>query len=137
MSDDWVGPLVEVDLESCEPSDAPGFWRMAWRVRNVDVKEIRVLAGWLPHGKLHADRTQYAPPTIVRMGSHVNLPFLVRCQEEAGTVVENAFVILSVEWGGESWRIFARLRVTVDAGGAPSTTTVVITAQPIGYAQAG
>jgi hypothetical protein len=137
MRDDWVGPRVEVEMMCCEASDADGFWRMAWRLRNVDAKAICVLAAWLPHGKLHAERTQYAPPLDVGPGRGIDLPFLVRCQEEAGTVVENAFLILSVEWGGGSWRILARLRVAVNDAGAPSTTTAVITVQPIGFAQAG
>jgi hypothetical protein len=57
----------------------------------------------------------------------------VACGEPAGTVVENAFLILRVLWGDRPWRIFARLRVVFDQHGVPENSTEVITTQPVGF----
>jgi len=57
----------------------------------------------------------------------------VACREPAGTVVENAFLILRVLWRERLWRIFTRLRVIFDQHSVPENSTVVITTQPVGF----
>ena len=59
---------------------------------------------------------------------------MVLCPESPETVVENAFVIFSAVWLESPWRIFARLRVVVDAEGKPTTLTESITTQQVGFA---
>jgi hypothetical protein len=60
----------------------------------------------------------------------------VACREPAGTVVENAFLILRVLWRERPWRIFARLRVVFDQHSVPENSTEVITTQPVGFSSA-
>ncbi|MGH7835396.1 MAG: hypothetical protein ACREQK_17270 [Candidatus Binatia bacterium] len=66
----------------------------------------------------------------------MRLEFTVKCEEPPGTVVENAFLILRVNWSKAPWLILARLRVSVDDNGAPQSVTEAITAQPVGFAAA-
>jgi len=57
----------------------------------------------------------------------------VKCEEPPGTIVKNAFLILRVLWSEEPWRILARLRVSINHGGAPETATELVTTQPVGF----
>jgi hypothetical protein len=57
---------------------------------------------------------------------------VVGCSEAAGTVIENAFVILRVAFLGREWRVFARQQVRVDNQGAPQATCQSVTCQPVG-----
>jgi hypothetical protein len=52
-----------------------------------------------------------------------------------GLVTENAFVIFSVNWLGEPWRVFVRLRVMMTSDGRPETATELITAQKVGFSE--
>jgi hypothetical protein len=63
----------------------------------------------------------------------VILELAVACQEPPNTIVENAFVILLVNWLGNGWRFFVRLLITVDQQGRPQTTTESITVQQVGF----
>ena len=57
----------------------------------------------------------------------------VRCDEPAGLVTENAFLIFHAVWLGEPWRIFARVRVEVESNREPKTVVELITTQKIGF----
>ena len=57
----------------------------------------------------------------------------VSCAEPAGAVIENGFLILLVEWLKDRWRIFVRLRVTINQQGVPETATQLITTQRVGF----
>ena len=50
-----------------------------------------------------------------------------------GLVTENAFVIFNVNWSDEPWRIFVRIRVTMNLDGRPETETEAITTQRVGF----
>jgi hypothetical protein len=64
------------------------------------------------------------------------LEFAVKCEEPPGTVVENAFLILRVDWSEAPWLVLARLRVSVDENGAPQSATEAITTQRVGFSAA-
>jgi hypothetical protein len=66
-------------------------------------------------------------------GESARLALAVACREPAGTVVENAFLILRVLWREQLWRILARLRVVFDPHSVPENSTEVITTQPVGF----
>jgi hypothetical protein len=61
----------------------------------------------------------------------------VACNEPAGAVIENGFLILSVEWLDKQWRIFVRLRVIINEEGVPETATELITTQRVGFSGVG
>jgi hypothetical protein len=61
----------------------------------------------------------------------------VLCDEPAGSIVENAFLILLVEWLEASWRLFVRFRVTIGQQGEPETATELITTQRVGFSGVG
>jgi hypothetical protein len=56
--------------------------------------------------------------------------------ELPGSIVENAFLILRVQWRNSQWRIFVRFLVTADSDGRPETRTELITTQPVGFSPA-
>jgi hypothetical protein len=58
----------------------------------------------------------------------------VACHELPGSVVENAYVILRVLWLGQPWRVFVRLRITVDNASIPQHLCESITVHPVGFA---
>ena len=79
------------------------------------------------------------PPLHVDPGQEVELKFEVACQEEPGTVVENAFLILVAHCQGEAWRLLARLTINWSQAqaGEPRPLTEMITAQRVGFSAAG
>jgi hypothetical protein len=70
---------------------------------------------------------------MVAPNERIRLDFPVQCQEQAGTVVENSFVILNAEWNGAEWQVFVRITVRFDADGAPGPETALMTAQQTGF----
>jgi len=130
-----AGPSLAVTAEACQPTPDAGVWRMTWRVRNDDVEPVSVLAAWLPHGRFRSPRRDLDPPATIAPAGDETLDFFVACREDAGTVVENAFVILNLRWRSADWRVFARLRVSFREDGAPDAETVLVTTQPVGFSQ--
>lgn len=66
-------------------------------------------------------------------GEHARLDVPVRFDEMPGAVVENPFLILTLEESGARWRVLARVRITAGARGEPlAGTTIVITTNRIG-----
>lgn len=134
MSGRPAPPVVEVDSQPPPERLAADRWRCAWRVRNAGPAGLAIGAAWLPHGRFRAERADYTPPIVVAPGETVHLDFEVSCLEEAGTVVENCFVILTIEAQGWAWRVFARLAVSFGEDGAPNPRTELITVNPVGFA---
>jgi hypothetical protein len=108
-------------------------WSIGWRIENLGEHPIYVSAVRLPHGQFKAAERRFDPAIGLAPGNKTELNILVKCDEPAGLVTENAFVILSVEWLGEQWRIFVRLRVVVTVDGSPETATELITTQRVGF----
>lgn len=128
-------PEVEVDFAGRGDRQADGRWPVDWRIRNRGIDPMHIEGTWLPHGRFRCGRQQLPTPLVVSPGQSARLRLLVQCNEEPGTAVENAFVILRVEWQGVAWGIFVRMRVEIDDQRAPTTVTEVITAQPVGFAE--
>ncbi len=127
------GPSVAVSLASRAPTPDPAVWDMAWSVRNRGSTPLRVLSAWLPHGRFRSPRHNIEPALTIAPAEQARLEFAVQCQEAAGTVVENCFVILNVDWSGAEWQVFARVTVTFGPEGVPEPETVLITAQRTGF----
>lgn len=123
------GPALELASSRVEPRAAPDEWDVTWAVRNVGPDPIELREAWLPHGRFRSPRRVFTPPIRVGPAVEAELTFPVTCVEDPGTVVENGFVILVVDWRDEPWRVFARLRITITERGAPAPLTETITVQ--------
>ncbi len=110
-----------------------GKWLVAWRIHNLGEGTLKLLSGRLPHSLFRCDERKLEAVPALRPNESARLEFPVQCQEAPGTIVENAFLILSVLWREEPWRILVRLRVSVSREGAPETTTELITTQRVGF----
>jgi hypothetical protein len=127
-----------VVVESACPcaASAPGRWLCTWRVRNCGQEPLQLLSAGLPHSRFRGEEQELSPAPQLLPGESVRLALAVACREPAGTVVENAFLILRVLWRERLWRIFARLRVVFDQHSVPDNSTEVITTQPVGFSSA-
>jgi hypothetical protein len=126
-------PKISLSQVSVHPANVKGSWSIVWRVENLNQDSLRLNTAQFPHGQFKAGEQRFQPPIVVEPGESTRFEVTVACPELAGTVVENAFVIFSAIWLDSPWRIFARLRVVVDAEGKPMTLTESITTQQVGF----
>jgi hypothetical protein len=127
------GPKISLSHVSVHPANVKGSWSIGWRVENLNQDSLRLNTAQFPHGQFKAAEQRFQPPMVVEPGESGRFEATVACPKSPGTVVENAFVIFSAFWLNSPWRIFARLRVIVDAEGKPTTLTESITTQQIGF----
>jgi hypothetical protein len=132
-----LGPNVVVESACpCEAS-APGRWLCTWRIQNLCQEPLQLLAAGLPHSRFRSEEQELSPAPNLLTGQSARLALVVACCEPTGTVVENAFLILRVQWRERPWRIFARLRVVFDQHSVPENSTEVVTTQPVGFSSPG
>jgi hypothetical protein len=112
-------------------------WLFAWRIQNLTQQPIKFLAARCPHGKFRSDERIFDPPLDAAVGKNATIEMSVLCHEPTGAIVENAFLILLVEWLEASWRLFVRFRVTINQQGEPETVTELITTQRAGFSGVG
>ena len=131
MNDD--GPKVAVEELRQSRETGSGRWLFAWRIQNLTEQPIKFLVARCPHGQFKSAERVFDPPlrAAARRGSRIEMS--VTCNEPAGAVIENGFLILLVERLNDPWRIFVRLRVTINQQGVPETTTELITTQRVGF----
>lgn len=129
-----AAPQITLEQVSADREGALGSWNIEWRIENVGKHPIQVSAVRLPHGQFKSVERRFEPPIELSAGSNTEVNISVQCHEPPGLVTENAFVIFSVTWLGEEWRIFVRLRVVVTADGKPETAAELITVQKVGFA---
>jgi hypothetical protein len=110
-----------------------GSWRIVWQLQNVGKGELRINSVRLPHGQFKADEQRFEPPIILESGASEEFESAVRCTDPAGLVTENAFVILYAIWLNGVWRIYARIRVTINTETQPEAVTESITYQKAGF----
>ena len=108
-------------------------WNILWELENLGAVALIIISARLPHGKFRSSEHCFAPALELAAGASKQFTILVHCDEPAGLVTENAFVIFHCQWHGEAWRFFVRIRVTVTADGAPQTATELITTQKVGF----
>ncbi len=126
-------PEIAVKQLSAKQAAVAGAWTTAWEIRNLGAAPLSILAARFPHGKFRWEEIEFTPAINLPAKKARTIELEVRCDEPAGTEVENAFLILRVLRREEPWLILARLRVRVSADGAPATTTELITAQRVGF----
>jgi hypothetical protein len=127
------GPEIALTEVSAEWDGAKRLWNIGWLVENRGRDSLEVLAARLPHGQFKSEELCFDTALILAPGESEEFHVAVRCNEPVGLVTENAFVIFNVNWLGEPWRIFVRIRVTMNVGGKPETETEAITTQRVGF----
>jgi hypothetical protein len=126
-------PAISVHQMIAEPSGMPSEWKVSFLIGNEGSHALTFASARLPHGQFRAAEQKFIPPVRLDAGETFEFAAKVHCQEPAGLVTENAFVIFLVDWIRERWRIFVRLRVIVDASGTPRTNTESISTQKAGF----
>lgn len=113
---------------------APGRWKIRWKITNeggaVHLSQIAA-----PHGQFRS--ADFAIDVDLPTGGSFEPQLEISCAEPAGQEIENTFLILTGEAGEKTWRILARMRVRVDAGGVPHPVTERIDAQEVGFSGQG
>jgi hypothetical protein len=127
-------PTVSVECTSLRLAGEPGVWDITWNVQNRGTEPLVIREGWLPHGRFRSPRRSYDPGRQIDPGGEQQFSFAVAVDGPPGAEVENAFVILSGDWRGQPWRIFARVRVPIGEDGTPVPVTESYSVQQIGSA---
>lgn len=109
------------------------LWQIGWEIENCGNDAIRIWSARLPHGQFKSAEQRFMPVIELASGERKLFQSAVKCNEPAGLVTENAFVIFHCDWRAEAWRIFVRIRVGVNERGEPETATELITTQKIGF----
>lgn len=133
LADEQRGPMIALRQVAARRTGAPEPWSVEWEVRNRGEKLLKISSARLPHGQFKSDKILFEPPMELAPGEHISFQAPVLCNEPSGLVTENAFVIFQVIWSGEPWRIFARVRVLIDAAGTPAALSESITTQKVGF----
>lgn len=126
-------PTVALRQLSAARDAATNCWNIRWEVKNLGADALKFVSARLPHGQFKSDERHFTPTLELAKGASEQFQSLVQCEEPAGLVTENAFVIFHCQWRGEAWRVFVRMRVNVTADGAPETATELITTQKVGF----
>jgi hypothetical protein len=128
-----LGPSVVVESACPGTATACDRWLCTWRIQNLSPEPLQLMAAGLPHSRFRSEEQELSPAPKLLPGENARLVLTVACCEPAGTVVENAFLILRVLWREQLWRILARLRVVFDQHSVPENSTEVVTTQPVGF----
>jgi hypothetical protein len=111
------------------------LWQVGWEIENCSKDVLRISSARLPHGQFKSAEQRFMPVIELASGERKLFQSAVKCNEPAGLVTENAFVIFHCDWRAEAWRIFVRIRVAVNRRGEPQTATELITTQKIGFSE--
>jgi hypothetical protein len=130
-------PKVAVEELRRNREVGSGCWLFSWRIQNLTEQPVKFLAARCPHGQFRSAERVFDPPLQAAAKRATTIEMSVRCDEPAGAVIENGFLILLVEWLNDRWRIFVRLRVTINQQGVPETATELITTQRVGFSGVG
>ncbi len=125
-------PRVHVAQTACAGSDAG--WRIVWRVTNLTASDLRLLDARFPHGQFRGGLMELGGMRVAPSESAA-LEAVVACRGRRGDVVENAFLIATVEWREHRWRVLARFTVRFAADGSPAATTELVTVQRVGFSR--
>jgi hypothetical protein len=132
-SDRESEPQVALNQIIAEREEIKECWNIAWVVENLGQYPMRILGVRLPHSQFKSEERRFEPAMDLKAGESAQFRTFVRCDEPTGLVTENAFVIFYVDWLGEPYRIFVRLRVVMNSQGKPETATESITTQKVGF----
>lgn len=126
------GPQIQIQaVEALRGST--GRWLITWIVQNLTDQQIVLLEVWLPHGQFRAERQQLTRPRVLPAKGTAEFESAVEAPLPPSGVVENAFVVLRVQWERSDWRVFARFRVAFGEDARPRPVAELVTAQRIGF----
>jgi hypothetical protein len=128
-------PKIRVQQETVQRGATPDRWQVAWTIVNLGDAPLKILAARTPHEKFRCDEKEFTPPVDLAANQRGRIELEVRCGEAAGTVVENAFLLMRVVHAGKAWLILARLTVLMNNDGVPATVTELITTQHVGFSK--
>ena len=128
-----VVPRISLVQVSVKRTGVMVCWSVGWRIENRGTQPLTILSVRLPHGQFKSEEQHFDPAIILNEREWNVFQIAVRCDEPAGRVTENAFLIFHAAWLGEPWRIFVRVRVEVGSNGEPKTVVELITTQKIGF----
>ena len=114
--------LVGVALAGCEPAGERRV-RASWRVENRTGAPLSLREAWIPHEKFRGARETFEPPRALAPGASLVVEQLVAFDAAVDAGLENSFVVLRFDEG----RVFARLRVDVEADGRVVPRVVRVT----------
>jgi hypothetical protein len=126
-------PTIAVDAIHCISDVNAGYWSCSWRIQNLTDRSMKLVSVRLPHGQFRSQEREFNPSLEVLPGASARIETSVLCDDQPGAVIENAFLILLCEWQGQRWRIFVRVRVTINQEGEPAPATELITRQRVGF----
>ena len=118
-------------MDAIDASRAGQDWELRWRIANDGSRPVRILSAVLPHAGFRA--AERSLDVALPPGASADVSLGASFAAAPGTVVENPFVILTVDDGGERWRVLARLRVVAGPGGEPRPETRLVTMQRVGF----
>ena len=107
-----------------------GGWRTTWRVMNADADAVRLAGAIAPHSQF---RGETSVDREIRGKASTQFSLVTRIDAAAGSVIENAFVILMIQRGEERWRVLTRLRVPLDGEARPRPHVEAVSAQRVGF----
>jgi len=128
-----ASPQIELQQTSLLRDSAGECWRVGWQIANNGSAPLEVYSVKIPHGQFRSSEQCFAPAMVITPGGSTLIESLVHCDEPQGLVTENAFLIFEVHWRGEPWRVFVRIRVTVQARREPRAEVELISTQRVGF----
>ena len=118
-------------MDAIDASRVGQDWELRWRIANDGSRPVRIISAVLPHAGFRA--AERSLDVAVPPGASADVSLAASFAAAPGAVVENPFVILAVDDGGERWRVLARLRVVAGPGGQPRPQTQHVTTQRVGF----
>jgi hypothetical protein len=103
---------------------------VSWVVQNQGAAALEPRSAWIPHGRFRGDGRLPLSGSL-GPGELMRVSLSVTAAEAAGSVVENAFLILRVASQGQLWAIFARMRIEFDAQARPVPIVELVTTQSL------
>ena len=131
-----ASPQISLRQVSLESGGRQDLWRIGWRVENCAWQSLRIESVRFPHGQFKSNEQRFNPPISLGHEEYAEFEAIVACDAAPGAIVENAFSIFSAVWRDQPWRIFVRLRVSVNKEGEPEALTELITTQRVGFSTA-
>ena len=128
-------PEIAVEQVAQRSGDLANNWLVTWRIANRTNEALAIDSAWLPHGEFRGDRVELSPALTIAPGQSVEIQLEVRWYAGPGSLVENAFLIVTAWWKEERWRVLARLTVRGTADGMPHATTETMTVQRVGFSE--
>jgi hypothetical protein len=126
-------PRIRLKQRVAKRDIAGADWEISWSLTNLCADSLQLRSVRFPHQEFKSEEIRFEPRLDLPADREIEFTAHIVCDKPEGLVTENAFAILYVNWSGESWRIFVRLKVVVESGGTLVATTEAITTQRAGF----